>query len=96
MPESVVRLPLGGVLEDLVGFLDRSELRGRVRVVVQVGVVLLYLLPERGLDLRLRSIFVDIEEVVEVKVVCHMGRRLSLSGMGAGFKFAMLGVALEV
>jgi hypothetical protein len=70
--ESVVRLSLRWILEDLVALLDRRELRWRVRVVVQVGMVLPDLLPERILDLLLARVLVDLEEVVEVEVVGHV------------------------
>jgi hypothetical protein len=69
--ESVVRLALGRVLEYLVALLDRGELRWRVRVVVEVGMVLPHLRPERVLDLLLARVLVDLEEVVEVEVVGH-------------------------
>jgi hypothetical protein len=70
--EAVVGLPLGGILENLVALLDRGELRGRVRVVVQVRMVFLYFRPERVLDLLLARVLVDLEEVVEVEVVGHV------------------------
>jgi hypothetical protein len=96
VPEAIVRLPLGGILEDLVALLDRRELRGRFRVVVQVGMVLPHPRPERVLDLLLTRVLVDLEEVVEVEVVGHVLRALLIGGMGVGFIFAMLSVVLEV
>jgi len=69
--EPVVSLALRGVLEDLVALLDRGELRGGVRVVVEVGMVLLHLRPERVLDRLLTRVLVYPEEVVEVEVVGH-------------------------
>ncbi|WP_323676935.1 hypothetical protein [Halorubellus sp. PRR65] len=71
MSESVVRLPFGGVFEYLVALLDRGELRWRVRVVVQVGMVIPHLRPERVLDLLLAGVLVYLEEVVEVEVIGH-------------------------
>ncbi len=71
MPEAVVRLSFGGVLEYLVALLDRGELRWSVRVVVQVGMVLPHLRPERVLDLLLARVVVYLEEVVEVEIVGH-------------------------
>lgn len=72
MSEAVVRLALRRVLEYLVALLDRRELRWRARVVVQVGMVLPYLRPERVLDLLLAGVLVYLEEVVEVEVVGHV------------------------
>jgi hypothetical protein len=96
VPEAVVRLPLGGVLEDLVALLDRRELRGGVRVVVEVGMVLPHLRPERVLDLLLARVLANLEEVVEVEVVGHVVRAVLIGRMGLGFIFAMLSVVLEV
>nr|WP_264475222.1 hypothetical protein [Halorubellus salinus] len=75
MSEAVVRLPFRGVLEYLVALLDRGELRWRVRVVVEVGMVLPHLRPERVLDLLLARVVVYLEEVVEVEIVSHWVER---------------------
>jgi hypothetical protein len=73
--ESVVRLPFGGVLEYLVALLDCGELRRCVRIVVEVGMVLPHLRPERVLDLLLARVRVYLEEVVEVEIVGHWVER---------------------
>jgi hypothetical protein len=85
VPQSVVGVPLRGVVEGLVGLLEGVELGGGVGVVVEVRMVLSDLGPERLFHLGLGGVLVYLQKFVEVDiVVSHADESTSISSRVPG------------